>query len=145
MIHSRAAIPVIGLLVLGLVASSGAEEQKPSGAVAIETMSVAIGIGVSWGDGTLTYQDREHRFSVAGLSVGDVGVSKARARGEVFHLKRLEDFPGTYMAVEAGAVVGGGAGAVTMRNQNGVVMQLTGTGQGIQFTLAAKGIDIKLR
>ena len=32
-----------------------------------------------------------------------------------------------------------------MKNQNGVVMRLTGTSQGAQVTLAAKGADVKLK
>jgi len=32
-----------------------------------------------------------------------------------------------------------------MRNQNGVVMELTSTATGIQFTLAPKGVEIKLK
>ena len=36
----------------------------------------------------------------------------------------------------AGAVVGGGAGATSMRNDKGVVINLTGVGQGIDFRLA---------
>jgi hypothetical protein len=34
---------------------------------------------------------------------------------------------------------------VTVRNQNGVVMQLTGTGTGVQLTLAGKGVDFELK
>ena len=32
-----------------------AAEPNPSGTVSISSKSVAIGVGVSWGDGTLTY------------------------------------------------------------------------------------------
>jgi hypothetical protein len=32
-----------------------------------------------------------------------------------------------------------------MKNQHGVVMQLTGTGTGVKLTLAAQGIDVKLK
>ena len=80
-----------------------------------------------------------------GLSVVDLGVAKVTANGEVFNLKKLSDFSGNYVAGEAGAAVGGGAGAVTMKNQHGVVMKLTGTGTGVKFTLAGKGVDVKLK
>lgn len=135
-------ITLVGIL---MVASAVAAQDKPSGKVWVESKSVAVGIGVSWGDGKLTYQGKEYPFSVNGLSVVDLGVAKVTANGEVFNLKKLADFSGNYVAGEAGAAVGGGAGAVTMKNQHGVVMKLTGTGTGVKFTLAGKGVDVKLK
>jgi hypothetical protein len=122
-----------------------AADDKPSGTVTIESKSVALGIGVSWGDGKLSYQGKTHTFSVKGLSVVDVGVSKVSARGKVFHLKKLEDFAGTYAAAQAGAAVGGGMSAVALRNQNGVVLELTSSQTGVKFTLAGEGIEVKLK
>jgi hypothetical protein len=122
-----------------------AQEGPPSGKVSVESKSVALGVGVSWGDGVLTYQGKEHKFSVNGLSVVDLGVAKVSATGEVFNLKKLSDFGGNYVAGEAGAAVGGGAGVVTLKNQHGVVMKLTATGTGVKFTLAAKGVEVKLK
>ena len=139
---------VIGMALSGLLMVSAlaiAQEGPPSGKVRIESTSVAIGIGVSWGDGTLTFQGKNHTFSVKGLSVVDLGVSKVSATGEVHNLKKLSDFDGNYVAGKAGATIGGGAGAVIMENQNGVVMKLTGIGQGIQLTLAGSGVDVKLK
>ena len=133
---------VIGLALVTVVA---AQDEKPSGTVAMESTSVAVGIGVSWGDGTLTYDGKTYQFTVSGVSVVDLGVSKVTAKGEVFNLKKLEDFSGNYVAAEAAGALGGGAGAVAMRNQNGVVMRLTSTSTGVQLTLAGKGVDIKLK
>jgi hypothetical protein len=132
------------LLALSVAATVGAQD-RPSGTVRIESKSIAVGIGVSWGDGKLTYQGKDYEFSVNGLSVVDVGISKVTATGQVFNLKKVEDFSGNYVAAAAGAAVAAGAGAIAMKNQNGVVIQLTGTAQGIQFTLAPKGMDVKLK
>jgi hypothetical protein len=52
-----------------------AEDPKPSGAVSVETTSVAAGIGYQWGEGILTYEGKEYKFKVKGLSVIDVGIS----------------------------------------------------------------------
>jgi len=131
--------------VVLLVAAAVSAQDNPVGTVTVESKSIAVGVGVSWGDGKLTYQGKEHPFSINGLSVADLGISKATATGEVFHLKKLSDFSGNYVAAQAGAAVGGGVGGVTMKNQHGVVMQLTGTGTGVRLTLAAKGIDVKLK
>ena len=139
---------VMGVVVSSLLMVSAlaiAQDGPPSGKVWLESTSVALGIGVSWGDGKLTVQGKDHVFTVKGLSVVDLGMSKITATGEVFNLKKVADFSGNYVAGKAGATVGGGAGAVIMQNQNGVVMKLTSTSQGVQLTLAGAGVDIQLK
>ena len=136
-----ARVLMLGVMLVAVTAGA----QEPSGKVAIESKSVAVGIGVTWGDGKLTYQGKEHRFSINGLSVVDVGVSKVSTTGSVYHLKKLSDFAGNYAAAEAGAALGAGKNVIAMRNQNGVVMELTSTATGIQFTLAPKGVEVKLK
>jgi hypothetical protein len=139
---------VMGVVVSSLLmvtALAVAQDGPPSGKVWVESKSVALGIGVSWGDGKLTFEGKDHTFSVKGLSVIDLGVSKVTANGEVFNLKKLSDFDGNYVAGKAGATVGGGAGVAIMQNQNGVVMKLTSTSQGVQLTLAGAGVDVKLK
>ena len=131
-------------LVLLVTTAVGAQE-TPVGKVTLESKTVAVGIGVSWGDGKLVYQDKEYTFSVSGLSVVDLGISKASATGDVFNLKKISDFSGNYVAAQASAALAAGAGAVAMKNQNGVVMQLTGTGTGVKLALGPKGVDVKLK
>src|SRR6202162_6383169 len=99
----------IWIMAAALVCVGGmaAADDTPSGTVTIESKSVALGIGVSWGDGKLNYESKTYDFSVKGLSVIDLGVSKVSARGKVFNLKKLEDFSGTYAAAQAGAARGG--------------------------------------
>ncbi|MFH2219836.1 MAG: DUF1134 domain-containing protein [Pseudomonadota bacterium] len=121
-----------------------AKDVEPSGTVTIESTSVAIGVGVQWGDGVLTFQGKQYKFKVDGLSVIDVGVSKINASGNVYYLNDIAAFAGTFTAAEAAIVLGGGAGAATMKNQNGVVMNLTSTKSGIALKLAPEGVTIKL-
>ncbi|HEX6775242.1 MAG TPA: EipA family protein [Methylomirabilota bacterium] len=138
----------VGMVIAALVCGSGmamAAEEKPSGTVSMESKSVAIGVGVSWGDGKLRYKGKTHTFSVKGLSVIDLGVSKVSARGKVYHLNKVEDFSGTYAAAQAGAAVGGGMSVVALKNENGVVMELSSTQTGVKLTLAGEGIEIKLK
>jgi hypothetical protein len=132
--------------LLSLMAGSGrAQDKKPDATIELSEGRVAAGIGFSWGGGTLTYQDKTHKVNVEGLSVGEVGITRATARGEVFDLKKLEDFSGNYTAVGAGATVGGGASSTIMKNQNGVEIRLTSTTQGASLKLAASGIKLTLR
>ena len=87
MSRKRIAMMVMaGVLLSAVMAFS--QEGKPSGTLTLESKSIAVGVGVSWGDGPLTFEGKKH------LSVVDLGVSKASATGEVFNLKKLEDFSG---------------------------------------------------
>lgn len=130
---------------LALFAAGLAAEPAPSASVKISSQSVAIGVGVNWGDGTLIYQDKAYPFSVNGLGVADLGVANISSSGEVFNLGKLSDFSGTYAAGEAGIAVGGGPSDVIMKNENGVVIRLHGTQQGVKFTLAVQGVKLQLQ
>ena len=121
-----------------------AEDAQPSATVAIETKAVAVGVGYSWGDGVLSFQGEEYTFKIKGLSVIDVGISSITAQGDVFNLEKVEDFPGTFSAAEAGVAVGGGAGTQVMKNQNGVVMKVTSKKVGVQLKLSPEGLKVEM-
>ena len=115
-----------------------------SGKVEIESKAVAVGIGFQWGGGTLTmYDGSTHKFTLKGLSVLDVGVSKVSASGEVFKLTDPQDFTGTYFAGQAGGALGGGGASIVMKNKKGVVMRLESKQKGVRLTLAPEGITVK--
>jgi hypothetical protein len=145
----RLSCTVIGALLLvcacGLVATVTAQAPPPSGTLSISTTSIAVGVGANWGDGTLTTQGKRYRFTVQGLEVGAVGVSKVQATGKVYHLGKVADFEGTYVAAEGGATVGAGAGVLTMRNQHGVVIDLQSVQRGVKLTAGVGGITIALK
>jgi len=128
--------------VVGLVAGFAGAQGATTGTLDISEGSVAVGIGFSWGHGTLTYGGKQYRVKVEGLSVGEVGVTKATATGKVTNLKSIGDFSGNFTAGGAGATVGGGAGISIMKNQNGVVIELKSTTQGASLKLAASGIKL---
>jgi hypothetical protein len=131
---------------LGLALSvAQAEEQKPDATLKLSGGSVAAGLGVSWGGGTLTYKGKDYPISVTGISVGDVGITKLEASGSVYNLKKLDDFDGNYTAAAAGATLAGGASAVAMKNQNGVKVNLVATTQGVKLVLGGGGVDMKIK
>jgi hypothetical protein len=125
--------------------STAPAQSDTSGKVTLESTSVAIGVGVSWGDGILEYRGKRYPFRLRGLSLVDLGVSKITARGQVQNLKKLEDFDGNYVLAAAGATVGGGAGVAAVKNQNGVEIALIATGQGVELSLAPGGVEIELK
>jgi hypothetical protein len=116
----------------------------PPAWVELERTSVAAGLGIHWGGGTLQFEGRDYGFSVKGMSLGDLGASKLNALGNVRHLDDISDFAGTYVAVGAGIAAGPGVSAVTMRNEHGVVISLRSELQGAQLTLGAEGLRIAL-
>ena len=132
---------VITLSLFGLVF---AQEEKPDATLTLSKGQIAVGIGWSWGDGVLTFKGKKYPFKVGGLSVVDVGITKANAVGKVYHLKKLSDFNGTYAGAAAEGTIGGGAGISTMKNQNGVVIELLSTTQGVNFKLAGEGVKFTL-
>jgi hypothetical protein len=95
----------------------------------------------SWGSGTLNYQGKTYPVDVKGLSIIGVGVTKATAFGKIYNLNKLEDFNGNYVAATAEVTLGGGAGATTMKNRNGVVIDLFTTTQDLNLKLTFSGIS----
>ena len=135
---------MVALLGIMLTAAR-ADDMAPDATLKLSGGSVAAGLGISWGSGTLSYQGKDYPVDVKGLSVGDAGITKIEASGKVYNLKSLGDFDGNYTAVGAGATVAGGGSVSTMRNQNGVTIDLVSTTQGVKFALGGGGVDMKIK
>jgi hypothetical protein len=140
----RLMIAVVGVGSVVAVLTGLAAAASRTGTLKLTDGSVAAGIGYSWGKGTLSYAGKTYPVKVEGLSVGEVGVTRATAVGTVKNLAKVADFAGTYVAVGAGATVAGGADVTVMRNQNGVVVEMTSTTQGASLKLGADGIRMTL-
>jgi hypothetical protein len=122
-----------------------APDAQPDATVNLTGGSVAAGIGYVWGHGKLTFQDKVHPFSLSGVSVVDVGASNISATGKVYNLKNLADFAGNYVDASAGITIAGGGAVAYLKNEHGVVIKLQATTAGLRFTLAAEGVNIKLK
>jgi hypothetical protein len=137
------------LFVLWVVFAAGdvyGQSPAPSGKISIESSSIALAVGVNWGDGRLIFKGkRQQMFAVDGLTLVDVGIAKATAVGEVYNLTDITQFEGTYLASEAGFTPAGGMGGISMRNKNGVILHLRGDSEEALLQLAPRGVTIKLR
>lgn len=116
-----------------------------SGTVSISAKGAAIGVGYTWGDGTLKYGGRTYRFSVDGVSVADVGFSQVRGTGRVYNLHRLQDFSGIYAAASGQATVVQGLGGQVLRNGNGVEIRVDNVTKGARLQGSADGIRLTLK
>ena len=121
------------------------KKPKPDATLVMSEGQVALGIGWSWGKGTLSYKGKKYEFKVDGLSVVDVGITKATSKGTVYNLKKIEDFDGIYTAAAAEGTLAGGAGVTKMKNQNGVVIDLVSTTKGANLKLAAEGVKFAIK
>jgi hypothetical protein len=146
-------IKKIGLLLVvsGVIAGftqAASKQEKPDATLQLSGGSVAAGIGFSWGKGTLTYKGKDYPVSVNGLSLGKVGISGASAYGEVYNLKKLQDFNGHYHAGAAGrrgVTLVSGRSATAMTNQTGVTVLLSSTQRGVDVNLAGAGVDMAIK
>jgi hypothetical protein len=143
--YSRILHLLLGLVFL-LGSTVAAAQKSVDGTIVIDTASIALGVGVEWGEGTLTLDNgTQYKFTLQGLEVGGVGVAQVRATGDVYNLDSVSEFPGIYVAAEANVTVLRGPGARTMRNEPGVVIHLASVQEGTKLTLAAEGVRIRLK
>ena len=142
---------VILLLAVGVMTEfthAASKEGRPDATLRLSGGSLAAGIGFSWGKGTLTYKGKDYPVSVNGLSLGKVGINSASAYGEVYNLKKLQDFNGHYHAGGAGrrgVTLASGQSATAMTNQAGVTVLLSSTQRGVDVTLGGAGVDMQLK
>jgi hypothetical protein len=143
---------IIGItLALGIAVAQAHDEkgmpdkdEKPDAKLALSGTSAAIGVGTTWGSGTLAYKGKDHKVRLRGLDIGGVGGASIKASGDVYHLKSLADFDGTYAAVGAGAAAGPGAGHSIMRNDKGVVIDLATESEGVLIKAGIDGVKLEL-
>ena len=119
-------------------------DEKPNARLSLSGTSAAIGVGTTWGSGTLTYGGKTYRVRVRGLELGGVGGARIEAHGDVYHLDHLADFDGTYGAVGAGAAAGPGAAHSIMRNEKGVVIDLAAKTEGVQVKAGLDGVRLEV-
>jgi hypothetical protein len=122
-----------------------AEKATPSGKITIESRSIAAGVGVTWGDGKLTFKGKTYPFSIDGLTLVDFGISKASAVGDVYNLTDSAKLAGTYVAAEAGIALAGGVGGMVLRNQDGVIIHVHSVSRGAKLQLGTSGLTIKMK
>jgi hypothetical protein len=119
-------------------------DQAPDATFRYTGGTVAAGVGFSWGQGILTFQGKDYPFRMRGLDFPNVGAGKVSATGNVYNLKSVGDFAGTYASASAGAAVAGGGAGTAMKNDRGVVVRMKSATEGLQLKLAVEGATIEL-
>ena len=152
--HKRLIYVVVGsLLVWGWLQAG--EVRKPVGRLML-TLSTTVaprgGMGLTTGEGRLTLLDGTvHAFSVSGLNLqGRAGGSlDLEARGEVYHLKHLKDFAGTYRRAVGAVDPERPTNTVMLENDRKVFIVVTVTAAieqtDVRILPSESGVTVKLR
>ncbi len=133
-----------GLAFPGIPAS--AADLEKSGTVEIEQVQVAFLYSGNLGGGRLYFKGKSYPFSVGGLGIGGIGISKMEAVGQVYNLKDAKDFPGAYGQARYGYAAGDTSGGkLWLENTMGVVIELAAKREGLALSLGADAVYISFK
>lgn len=129
-------------------ASSGKEPKKaevpPSGSIHFEEWQFMAILEGDFGHGTLDYDNKIYKFKIKGIGALGYGVQKLSAVGHVYHLNDIADFPGDYGEARAGLTVAKGVGALYIRNDKDVVIELRTHAEGVALSVGVSGLKIEM-
>lgn len=118
----------------------------PSGTVDMNEVQVAYIGSAGGGTGTLFYRGNTYSFQIAGLGVGGIGASTIDAKGEVYKLDNLSQFPGAYAQGRYGFALGATSGGdLWMQNESGVIMHLKAKREGLMLSLGGDAVAISMK
>ena len=145
-----------GVVALGLgVSPSYANEHElcgvdianetPSGTVTGNIKTIGWLVSARWGNGVLVLENGEQlRFHLVGAKALETGAAKNSFVGEVYNLKSVDDFEGTYWGASRNINLGSlGKGEGVVNNARCVVIKLRMTGTGLKVSGPAPGgVDV---
>jgi hypothetical protein len=133
------------LVAFAIAAPSTAADLRKSGTIRIEQVQIAfIGSG-NLGGGTIQFGGKSYDFTIGGLGIGGIGISKITATGTVYNLDELAHFPGAYVQARAGIAVGEtSAGKLWLTNSHDVVLELKADREGLALALGGDAVYIDL-
>ncbi len=111
-----------------------------SGTIVATAKSIGFFAGIRWGGGEVTLNNgQKFRFKFKGLKVLDTGVAVTDFVGEVYNLKKIEDFIGVYYGASTSLKIVKGKGEVVVNNSKCVVVKAKASGVGLQLSAPAPG------
>ena len=129
-------------------ASSGKEQKKAdvphSGTIHLDEWQFMAILSGDFGHGTLAFNNKVYKFKMRGMGALGYGVQKISGVGKVYHLNDIGDFPGSYSEARAGLTVAKGVGALYIRNDKGVVIELRTHAEGVALSVGVSGIGIEM-
>ena len=74
-----------------------------------------------------------------------MGYGKIDGTGDVYNLKRVEDFAGKYAAVSAGASLAAGGTLAILKNEKDVSIYTHSTTRGLKLNVSGRTITVTLK
>lgn len=135
---------LLAVMFLATGRAALAAGEKPVGTVVIDETQVGLLIGGSEGHGVLLYKDKSYDVKTEGVKVGTVGVTKAHLVGEIYRLKSIKDFAGTYSASQAGIALIKGLDGYWLSNPKGVLIRFKGKSKGVAVQLGFQAMKFTM-
>ena len=141
------AFAVAALAAIAALAIARADDQLvQSATVTISQTRVGFLISAHAGGGTLRFHGQDYPFSIGGLGIGGIGITKLEATGTVYNMKDRSQFAGVYSQLRSGITVGDqGNGKLWLKNGDGVVLKLQGASKGVGLSLGADAVTIDFK
>lgn len=148
--HTRlrlTAFVVAALAAITALAIARADDQLvQSGTLTISQTRVGFLVSAHAGGGTLHYRGQDYPFSIGGLGIGGIGITKLEATGTVYNMTDRAEFSGVYSQLRSGITVGDqGNGKLWLKNGSGVVLKLRGASKGVGLSLGADAVTISFK
>lgn len=142
----KSLISLIFISAMLLTNAAFASEPVKSATLTIDETEVSLILGGSMGGGTLMFQGKSYKFKTGGIKLGGIGVHKIQLVGDVYDLKKIEDFAGIYGSFQVGATLGEASkNSIWVKNTNGVKLNLKSTaGEGVALALGVEGLKITM-
>ena len=145
---------IFPLLIAVLYFSSAvmAVDKDPDGQVSIDLSALESGVGgsMAWERGVLTFKGKNYPFRVKGITIENMETPDLSTQGQlydlgvVYDLKDVQEFNGTYSAMQSEAAGKEFYSGVVWQNQNGVIMNLKPNEDGVLLTPAAEGVSVQI-
>jgi hypothetical protein len=134
------------LMFAGSFAQAAEKKLHPSGSVVIDQGQAGYIVTAGFGGGTLRTGGHSYAFRLGGLGIGGVGISSIKARGTVYNLGAVRNFPGQYVALRTGGVlINKSIGKLWLKNSNGVVMELKVQRKGLMLSTGVDGVVVTMK
>ncbi len=153
LIRSRFIAAVLAVLTLlplagcaippsGIPTEASIRGLRPSGAV---TMTQVFLSGLGAGSGSLTFRGRTYPFTLTGSLIGLGAISTMQASGEVYKLRDVSQFSGSWIQGTGSlAITARANGEIWLENRNGIIMRLSAAQAGLTFSQGRYELTIQL-
>ena len=136
----NSAIALTAIAGIGLSTAA----QADTGYVHFNVVKGGWFVGAQGGNGTLTFHGKRYPISIGGVSGLVFGGSATDFTGRVTNIRRPTDITGVYGAAGAGGALIVGGQVMTLRNEKGAQLNVSGKQVGLQVNADLSGLAISM-